>query len=76
MVVASLLRPETCDFIIEPPEERALRDEIGKSAVLKLDATADAPIVIHYDHKLAGESATNPQAAGATLLRIGTRLNA
>ena len=29
--------------------------------IFSLPATADSPIVIHYDHKLAGEAATNPK---------------
>ena len=48
-------------MITEPKEEGELRGQIAKSAVLKVAATADSPIVVHYDHKLAAEAATHPK---------------
>ena len=47
--------------MVEMDEEPALKKAIGESAILKVEATADSPILIHYDHKLAGESASNPR---------------
>ena len=55
----------TCDLIVEPEDEPELRKALGKNEsvnkIFALPATADSPVVIHYDHKLAGEAATNPK---------------
>ena len=48
-------------MVVEPEEEPALKNALGDSAVLQVKATVDSPIYIHYDHKLAGEAATNPR---------------
>ena len=50
---------------MEPEEEpdlpRAPGENDAANKIFALLATADSPIVIHYDHKLAGEAATNPK---------------
>ena len=48
-------------MILEPEEEVDLREAIGKFPIIKIAASADSPIYINYDHKLAGEAATNPK---------------
>ena len=54
-------RCRTCDLVVEPEEEADLKKAIAESAIIKQAATADSPIYINYDHKLAGESATHPK---------------
>ena len=55
----------TCDLLVEPQDEPDLRNALAENENVKkmmaLPATADSPILIHYDHKLAGEAATNPK---------------
>ena len=48
-------------MLVEPDEEPALKKALGEIAILKAPATADSPIYINYDHKLAGEAATHPK---------------
>ena len=48
-------------MLVEPDEEPALKKALGEIAILKAPATADSPIYINYDHKLAGTAATNPK---------------
>ena len=46
---------------MEPDDETALRDALGKASIIKTSSSADSPMVIHYDTKLAGEAATHPK---------------
>ena len=65
MILFNCFTFRTCDLIVEPDDEPALRTALGDNEniikMFALPATADSPIVIHYDHKLAGEAATNPK---------------
>ena len=45
----------------EPELRKALADNENIQKIFALPATADSPVVVHYDHKMAGEAATNPK---------------
>ena len=54
-------RHRTCTLHVEPDDEAQMRVLLAQSSIMNVKTEAVSPMLVVYDHKLAGESKTNPR---------------